>query len=111
MMNKVFQFTLDNGSTVLIESQEEVQKEGVERAGVGSSIALKSNQTFEEAVSIIGPTSQSILNTLQSSNIFPQEVQIEFGIKFDVKAGAIIASASTAANFKVNLKWNHNNDD
>ena len=33
------------------------------------------------------------------------EIEVEFGMKMDVKAGAIIASTGVEANFKVKLKW------
>jgi hypothetical protein len=35
----------------------------------------------------------------------PDEVAVEFGVKMTVETGAVIAKASTDANFKINLTW------
>ena len=35
----------------------------------------------------------------------PTEIELEFGVKFNAKAGAIIASVDSEATFKVALKW------
>lgn len=34
-----------------------------------------------------------------------EEIALEFGIKFNAKAGVIIASVDSEATFKVALKW------
>ena len=35
----------------------------------------------------------------------PDEIDLEFGIKFNAKAGAVFASVDSEATFKVSLKW------
>ncbi len=35
----------------------------------------------------------------------PDEIGLEFGLKFNAKTGVIFASADSEATFKVSLKW------
>jgi len=44
------------------------------------------------------------LKTFQEINT-PAEINLEFGVKFNAKAGFIFASADSEATFKVSLKW------
>jgi len=45
------------------------------------------------------------LQQLRSLAEPPDEVAVEFGVKMNAETGAIIAKASTEANFKINLTW------
>ena len=40
----------------------------------------------------------------------PDEIGLEFGIKFNAKAGAVFASVDSEATFKVSLKWKNSPD-
>ena len=59
---------------------------------------------FTEALQYLQPAAKAVLGTLQDINQ-PDEINLEFGVKFDGTVGAILASATTEANFKVSLKW------
>ena len=48
---------------------------------------------------------EGILHQLRSLAEPPDEVEVEFGVKMSAEPGAIIAKASTEANFKINLTW------
>lgn len=45
-----------------------------------------------------------LLDNLKELNT-PDEINLEFGLKFGAKAGAIFASADSEAVFKVAIKW------
>jgi len=106
-MKRLVKFTLEDGSTVLIEAEEaEVEGETtrVSRSSTSREIVNITNQTFEESLGIVKPVANTILNRLKDLSKQPEEVQVSFGISMDLKAGMFIA-AGTGANFNVTLTW------
>ncbi len=107
-MKRLVKFTLEDGSTVLVEA-EETEVEGemvrVSRPSISHEIVDITNQTFEESLGIIvKPVANTLLNRLKDLSKQPEEVQVSFGISMDLKAGMFIA-AGTGANFNVTLTW------
>ncbi|AKB54715.1 MULTISPECIES: CU044_2847 family protein [Methanosarcina] len=106
-MKRLVKFTLEDGSTVLIEAEEaEVEEETtrVSRSSTSHEIVNITNQTFEESLGIVKPVANTVLNRLKDISKQPEEVQVSFGISMDLKAGMFIA-AGTGANFNVTLTW------
>lgn len=106
-MKRLVKFTLEDGSTVLIEAEEaEVEEETtrVSRSSTSREIVNITNQTFEESLGIVKPVANTVLNRLKDISKQPEEVQVSFGISMDLKAGMFIA-AGTGANFNVTLTW------
>ena len=50
------------------------------------------------------PAAELVLNAFREMNT-PDEIGLEFGVKFNASAGAFLASAGSEATFKVSLKW------
>ena len=106
-MKHLVKFTLEDGSTILIEAEEaEIEGEtiSVSRSSTTRGITDIRNKTFEESLSIVKPVANNILNQVQGIVNQPNEVQVSFGISIDLKAGMFI-SANTDANFNVTLTW------
>jgi hypothetical protein len=70
-------------------------------------VAQKSAQALEKAMSTIREMGQRVTDTVKDINVAdrPTKVELEFGLKFDAEAGAVVAKASTEAAFKVVLTW------
>lgn len=106
-MKQLVKFTLEDGSTVLIET-EEAEVEGemtrLSRSSTSREIVNITNQTFEESLGIVRPVANTILNRLKDLSKQPEEVRVSFGVSMDIKAGMFI-SAGTDANFNVTLTW------
>jgi hypothetical protein len=66
----------------------------------------KTDNRFKEAIGRIKPAAEAVLESLKEMNT-PDEIGLEFGIKFNAKAGAVFASVDSEATFKVNLKWSN----
>ncbi|MCP4274513.1 MAG: hypothetical protein GY781_21520 [Gammaproteobacteria bacterium] len=105
-MKKVIPFDLD-GSPVYIEVED------VDESAIGKRrLSRKSKDGSEEAenrfavaISKIKPAAEAVLKTFHEMNT-PEEIGLEFGIKFNARAGvAIFASVDSEATFKVSLKW------
>jgi hypothetical protein len=63
---------------------------------------------FEDALAHVRKAAQVALRTFRENSndsAKPDEVEIEFGVKFGTEAGAIIAKTSLEGQFTVRLKW------
>jgi Trypsin-co-occurring domain 1 len=105
-MKRLVEFRLEDGSTILVESEEPESRGGAVVRGVGpNAMAEKAEQTFESALTKIKPVAAALIAKMRDLSDVPEEVGIEFGIKLGAKTGAFIASADAEATFKVTLTW------
>ncbi|MEK6320542.1 MAG: CU044_2847 family protein [Acidobacteriota bacterium] len=103
-MKRLIEFPIEDGSTILVEV-DEPEAEGTVRVARLGEIAERASQSFESALEGIRPAASAIVAKLSDLRIPPDQVGVEFGLKFGAKAGAFFASADTEANFKVTLTW------
>jgi hypothetical protein len=54
----------------------------------------------------VTPTANAIFRRLTSMPSSPQAVELEFGLKFNAKAGVVFASTEMEGHIKVTLSWN-----
>ena len=105
-MKRLVEFTLEDGSTVLVESEEPDSRGGpVVRGGGPIDVVEKAGMGFEAALGKIKPVAAAFIAKMRDLSDAPEQVGIEFGIKLGAKAGAFIASADAEATFKVTLTW------
>ncbi len=105
-MKRLVEFPLDQGGSVLIETDE--PPTGPTMRGLGkdsSAIIERTDKTFEEATAAVTPAARSILARLRSIDDPPDQVGIEFGVQLSAHTGAFIASVAAEANFKVSMTW------
>lgn len=74
------------------------------RGGESSSKGDVEADRFTQALERIKPVAERVVETFRRMNA-PEELSIEFGIKFNTRVGAFLASADSEAAFKVSLKW------
>jgi hypothetical protein len=69
----------------------------------------KSDEAVEKAMGTIRAMAEKTANTMKNIKVSerPSKVEVEFGIKFDLEAGAVVAKASTETAVKVTLTWEH----
>ena len=83
--------------------------------GVASYSAVdmyeKSDEAVEKAMKTIRAMAEKTVNTVKAIPVSerPSKVEVEFGIKFDIEAGAVVAKASAETAVKVTLTWEHQN--
>ena len=107
-MKKAIPFEID-GEPIFIEIDDSTEVEGIasgqdlpqfrERGGEKDK-----TRRFVEAVERVKPAAEAVLQAFKELNT-PEEITLEFGVKFNAKAGAILASVDSEATFKVSLKW------
>ncbi len=103
-MKQLVEYELEDGSSIIVEV--DLPEAGIERAGRGDEI-IKAKEQFGEVLAQVKPVAQTIISTLGS--LTADEIGVEFGIKLGARAGIIIASADTEANFTVKLTWKREN--
>ena len=111
-MARLAQFVLPDGSSIVAEVDDAaIDSSRIMRGGAvaSSEIVVKANESFESALDRVRWAAEGLLDRLTSLTRPPDEVAVEFGVKLNAETGAVIAKASTEANFKVNLKWTRAN--
>ncbi len=103
-MRQLVEYELEDGSTIIVEV--DLPEASIERAGRGDQV-IKAKERFGDALEQIKPVAQTVFSKLGS--LSADEIGVEFGIKLGAKAGVIIASADTEANFTVSLTWKREN--
>lgn len=109
-MAELAQFPLSGGGVLVVETDTTDPVRRVMRGGTSEAIATATD-TFEAALAKIRYAAEGILSQLRSLAQPPDEVEVEFGVKMNAETGAIIAKASTEANFKINLTWKKTSPD
>jgi hypothetical protein len=62
---------------------------------------------FDDALENVRNAAVSALKTFRDGVLDPDGVEIEFGVKFNVAAGAVIARTSAEGHLLVKLSWSH----
>jgi hypothetical protein len=109
-MKRVIEIPLADGGTTLIEVNDTAPapaspvRRGI-REELTNAVTETATQTFEAALARIKPAADAVVTQLKSLAHVPDNVEVEFGIKFGAKGNAYLAAADAEANFKVTLKW------
>jgi hypothetical protein len=112
-MKNLLEFKLDNGESAFMQI-EESESQSRQRVSRGSSDEgaepVQAQRTFTQAVSCIAPIGKALLTSLKDINT-PDEINLEFGLKFNGKAGVVFTSVESEASFKVSITWKNNKAD
>ena len=105
-MSRLALFNLDDGSSFTAEVELEEDAQGTMRGGSApAEVIAKSGESFQSALRNVNLAAQAVIDGLRSLPKPPDELTVEFGVKLSAEAGAVIAKASTEANFSISLKW------
>ena len=69
-------------------------------------LAERSASAIDAAMGTIHEFADRVQSTVSRLVVRPAEVDVEFGIKLDAEAGALIAKTRIEAHIVVTLKWN-----
>lgn len=68
-------------------------------------ITQRLSDAFNDAMKLIQVCGENVVTSVKKMSKKPTETSIEFGVKIDAEAGAIIAKASTEGHFIIKLSW------
>ncbi len=103
-MKQLIEFPIDENESIWIEVETSEDEYGDEEVSC-EDLPGKATRTFHEALSTVTPVAEAIIGKLSKLNENLKEIDVEFGLKMNAKAGAVVASSGIEANFKVALKW------
>ncbi|GLZ40691.1 CU044_2847 family protein [Actinokineospora sp. NBRC 105648] len=107
MAVEIARFPLADGGSVLVEVDE---VPGVARASRPGKVMTEARTVFENAVGQVRDAAAAALTQFSSMTRAPDEVELKFGMKLDVEAGAVIARTGVQGQFEVKLKWRRADD-
>jgi NTP-dependent ternary system trypsin peptidase co-occuring protein len=103
-MRRLVEFPLEDGSTILVETDEPEQG-GLGKPTRGGDVVARAQQSLEKSLERVQPAAQYVIQQLRKLSDAPDEIHVAFGLKLSAEAGAVLASASAEANYTVTLKW------
>ncbi|MGW9133529.1 CU044_2847 family protein [Streptomyces sp. NPDC055681] len=94
---------LEEDGSILIEFN---QRGGVRQVALSAPEAVaRSAEAVSQAMSTIRGMAERVRGTVAQMAVRPDSVEVEFGIKFDAEAGAVIAKTGVEAAITVKLIW------
>jgi Trypsin-co-occurring domain 1 len=102
-MKQLVAFPVTNVSTLLVEV-ESTDWPGAAPAA-RPDVILKAQETVDAAFGKLRPGLEHMIQFFDQLIERPNEFEVEFAIKLTAEAGAVIASTSTEANFRVVMRW------
>ena len=100
-MSKLVQVPTQDGPVLFDVDEIPSGPERVSRRG--ANVVVNLDERLEEALASARPAAQAVLDAFKA--ISPDEVSVEFGLRIDAEAGAIIAKTGASGHFVVALKW------
>lgn len=107
-MRELVQYTLDDGTPIVVEIDEPQAERGLARAAARDGVVAESGKRFNEVTQIVRPAAEALISRVRDLADAPDEVGVEFGLKLTFQAGAVIASSAAEGNFRIVLGWKRN---
>src|SRR6266496_5622281 len=107
-MSELMSFPIDADNAVLVEVDINESEIGpVSRAG---DLIKSATTSFDGALAHVRTAASVALAKFRDMEIRPDEVQVEFGVKLNAQAGAVIAKTGVDGHLKVKLTWRRPDD-
>ncbi|MEV4671889.1 MULTISPECIES: CU044_2847 family protein [Actinomadura] len=101
-MNELVRWQTEHG-TIIVESDD--REPGFASVSRSGEIFRDAAGRFEEAFQNVREAAQSALAALRGGDLNPDAVELEFGVKLNAAAGAVIAKTSVEGHLKVKMTW------
>jgi len=106
-MKKYLEYELEGENSIIVEIDDFNNDGEIEEVCRDENkVISKSIMRFEDALDKVKPAATIIIDKLKNLSSPPDQIQVEFGLKMNAEAGAVIASTGVEANYKINLTWN-----
>ena len=104
-MRRYIEFPLGDDEFIMVEIDEPEPEGGLVKASRGSEMVEHAQMSFSKALDKVRPVAETIIGKLRKLTDQPDEIEVEFGLKMNAEAGAVVAAAGIEANYTVTLKW------
>ncbi|MEU9602878.1 CU044_2847 family protein [Streptomyces sp. NPDC048057] len=103
-MTRLLRFQTGEGDGSVVVEVAEDEPGVVEVSRLGTAVADAAT-SFEEGVDRIRNAAASALGRLRSMPSSPDEISLEFGVRFNAELGAVIARTQGEAHVTVTMTW------
>jgi Trypsin-co-occurring domain 1 len=103
-VKQLVEFELEDGQTILMEV-DEIESAVAPAALAPGQMAVKAQQTFEQAIANIRPMVSAIRKKFSSLTDPADEVEIKFSVKLSGQVQAVVATIGAEANYEITLRW------
>jgi len=107
-MNELVRWETDEGPIVVEVDSKEPGFSSISRKPGEAVHDVR--ERFEDALQNVRNAAQSALRMFRDDVLDPDDVEIEFGVKLNAVAGAVIAKTSAEGHLTVKLKWSRNGE-
>jgi predicted membrane GTPase involved in stress response len=104
MEGNIFEFESRDGSNILIELDESQTSGGMVEVSA-NGVMGKAEKSIEESLDTIKHLADAVVDKIKNAASKPDEVKVEFGIKFSADAGAFVAKVGAEAHLKLIMTW------
>lgn len=96
-----------NGQTIRIEVDEAARLgAGFARQSPSPDVSNEVNQdAYNQMLTAIRSCADGVMDTLQDMESLPSTAAVEFAVKVDAEAGAMISKSRETGQFRVSLSW------
>ncbi|NJP88960.1 hypothetical protein HCN51_05730 [Nonomuraea sp. FMUSA5-5] len=102
-MSELMRFNLERGGVILVEVDED--EPGIVRASRVDDVIKSSASSFGAAIGAVRDAAAEALHRFTEMSSRPTEIELEFGVRLNVQAGAVIAKTAVDGHLKVKLVW------
>ncbi len=103
-MKRLVEFPSAQGDVIIVEVDAPESSSAATPRGLSPrGVTEQAQVTFEDALAKAQPVAAALIDKLRS--LEPDEATIEFGLLLNAEVGAVLATASTTAHYKVTLTW------
>ena len=101
-MNTYIEYTVDDDSTILVESESVMG--GVVKASRGGVEVIQTGKKFTDALASIRGSLKALITEMDALKV--EEVEVKFGLKAVGEAGVFaVGKVGGEMNYEVTLKW------
>ena len=96
-----------DGSTIRIEVADSSRPSaGFARSTTSTHISTEMSQdAYNQLLATIKHCANGVIDTFQNLEALPNMASIDFAVKIDAEAGALVAKSREDAQFRVSLSW------
>ncbi len=106
-MSNLIEISLDGGEKIYIEAaKESIQNDSaVVLASSNNKVVKKAKEFLTDSIDQIKILADILSTSILESNSCPDEIELDFSVKFSADASIIISKVNTEANIGVKLTW------
>jgi hypothetical protein len=102
-VERLLQFELDDGAVVVVAVADD--EPGIERAARVDGLMIKARVDLASALDQVRVLAETALARLRDLADQPQQVELEFGVRLNAEAGAVIARTQAEGHLQITLTW------